>query len=140
MRAPFNATHLNAMTPTEEARRGLSVPGAAEVLERLAVMGTCDTILTDDAREVLGVVAAFPVAPGKCEALIISSEEQKRHPLVFVRGVRDALATIRQHFGTIQALGEDAPFYDRWLSWLGFSRREALTVNGIKMTMWEMSA
>ena len=141
MLIPFDRRHVGEMTPTQDGAAGLSTPNAIEKLERLAAFGACETIATDDGRKILGIVAAVPITEETCEVLIMSSVEQKSHPVVFTKAVRAALVKIRPHFVNIRAIGENTPFYTRWFSWLGFKRAGLIERHGLKgkRMMWEMA-
>ena len=142
MLAAFVPEHVARMRLTEEARSGMDEE-SLDKLAALAKAGMCETVLTDDGATVLGVVAAVPTLTDTCEVLILSTEDQKWHPVVFVKSVRAALSIIRRHFGIITAIGEDTPFYARWFSFLGFACEGSIVrpeFGGTRMMMWEMRA
>jgi hypothetical protein len=142
MVTPFDSCHIGLMNLSDEARSGMDA-GSVEKLSALASIDLCKTVsvFENGAPVVLGVVAAVPVEPKGCEVLVISTEDQKRYPFAFAKGVRSALATIRPHFVNIQTIGEDTPFYARWFSWLGFSCEGSIVrpeFGGTRMMMWEL--
>lgn len=118
---PFQAAHLKSLSPTAAGLEMLALPGVIGALERLAPLDFCKTIFTRDGSSALGIMGAVPITEDLCEVLIVSSEERGEHSVTFLRGVRDGLVKLRQHFGNIQAVGEDTSFSRRWLSWLGFA-------------------
>lgn len=135
----FHPAHLDELDLTADAA---AMPrDAARQLERLAAFGMCRTVAGADGRKILGVVAGVPLSDDTCEVLIVSSVAQKKFPVVFTKGVREALVKIRQHFVNIQAIGEDTPFFTRWFTWLGFSREGLVDrpeFGGTQMRMWRM--
>lgn len=143
MLTPFDPQHLSKMRLLPSELPVLELVESRKILVELGKIGLCDTILTDDGKKVLGVVAAVPLQNrGECEVFIVQSSDQKKHPVVFAKNVRGSLETIRRRFDRIQAVGEDSPFYTRWFTWLGFryegpaGRREEF--GDKKMMMWEM--
>jgi hypothetical protein len=113
-------------------------PDLGGALARLASSGLSRTIV-NDAGVVLGVLGAVPTMPGVCEVFIVASEDQQRFPLVFVRGVREELYTLRSKYRRIQAISKNDKFHSRWLSWLGFEREGLMKkygLNGEDMLMW----
>src|SRR3990167_3977511 len=142
MMIPFDSCHIGLMDLHEREIPVLADRANVEKLSALAAIGLCETVFTDDGRKVLGVVAAIPISQDTCEVLVVSSNEQKKYPVVFAKSVRAALSIIRQHFVNIQTVGEDTSFFARWLSWLGFACRGPVVrpgFGGKRMLMWGMS-
>lgn len=138
MIATFQPQHLHAATFLPEVAATLR-PKIVDVISELWSANLVMTILSKSGEKILGVAAAVPVSYSRCEVLIVATHEQKLHPIEFVKGVQAVIKMCELRFDHIQALGNDTPEINRWLSWFGFvkgARAERPELEGEVHYLW----
>lgn len=135
--------HLDAMRVSPELREEAIRFDVAKVFKVLAPQGLVGTIVSVEHSAILGIVGAGQMGDDVCEVFVLPSEDRHKAPRIFILGVQRVLKGIRKKFARITAIGDDTKFFDRWFTWLGFTRGGLVTgrpeCEGKRMRNWSMA-
>ena len=121
----FKPWHLKMMNLTSKLRALVGDQKSADRIEALSANGLAYTVVGDDARGeavILGVAGAVPLDMSRVEVFVVSAVESAKYPKEFVSSVQRILDVARERFPIVEARGEDTPFFDRWFTFLGFTK------------------